>query len=67
MATLQKTDAVEFATQYYNEQEPQMKKDFIESLSTRLYQSILQGEQDIKNGNTLTMDELEAKIKSLKL
>jgi len=67
MATLEKTDAVEFATQFYNEQQDQIKQNYIESLAVRLMKSIEQGERDIEDGNMLTMEDFKKQLYAIEL
>jgi len=57
----------EFATKVYEQQEPEMKKEFIDSLADRLQVSIEKGEQDIKDGNMLTLEEFQERINNIKL
>ena len=65
--TLKKSDIEPFATQMYEEQEPAIRKDFIESLSARLVQSIQNGEQYLKDGKPLqTLEEHFKAIDDLK-
>ncbi len=68
MAILQKKDIEPFATKVYEEQEPMMRKEFIESLSARLIKSIQDGEQYLKEGKPLqTLDQLLEDINRLKI
>jgi len=58
-------DFTQFATEVYEQQEPEMRKDFIASLAQRLHRSIEQGEQDIKDGNVIDLDTMFKKIDEL--
>ena len=68
MATTAKLkEATAFATQLYDDQKDQIKRTYIETLATRLVQSIEQGEQDIKDGKVMTMADFEAQINAIKI
>ena len=67
MATIQKSDITPFAEKVFDENQEQIKQNYVDSLSARLLKSIKDGEQYIKTGEPLqTLDEHLEFVDSLK-